>query len=114
MTTGPDDFPAHVKSSLMGASVTVPIKDGKLVSFCFVSTVLMSMGELTGVRRWERGRACGFWSSGRQSIQGMWWLQFRGKRHDGVCEHGAEMDEVKSWVSCFLKLPSYCYHGVIL
>ncbi|KAK0753136.1 hypothetical protein B0T18DRAFT_396072 [Schizothecium vesticola] len=27
---GPDDFPAHVKSSLMGASVTVPIKDGKL------------------------------------------------------------------------------------
>lgn len=37
MTIGPDDFPAHVKSSLMGASVTVPIKDGKLVSLCFGS-----------------------------------------------------------------------------
>ncbi|MBL4883139.1 MAG: YjbQ family protein [Planctomycetaceae bacterium] len=28
---GPDDMPAHVKSSLMGASVTVPIKSGQLV-----------------------------------------------------------------------------------
>lgn len=28
---GPDDMPAHVKSSLMGASVTVPINSGKLV-----------------------------------------------------------------------------------
>ena len=31
--TGPDDLPAHVKSALIGASVTIPIKDGKLVSF---------------------------------------------------------------------------------
>lgn len=28
---GPDDFPAHVKSSLIGTSVTIPIKNGKLV-----------------------------------------------------------------------------------
>lgn len=27
---GPDDMPAHIKSSLMGASVTVPITDGRL------------------------------------------------------------------------------------
>lgn len=27
---GPDDMPAHVKSSLMGASVTVPVKKGQL------------------------------------------------------------------------------------
>lgn len=27
---GPDDMPAHVKSSLMGASVTLPVQDGRL------------------------------------------------------------------------------------
>lgn len=27
---GLDDMPAHIKSSLMGASVTVPISDGRL------------------------------------------------------------------------------------
>ncbi|RDA86756.1 hypothetical protein CP532_4171 [Ophiocordyceps camponoti-leonardi (nom. inval.)] len=27
---GPDDMPAHVKTALIGASVTIPIKDGKL------------------------------------------------------------------------------------
>ncbi|KAI0128925.1 hypothetical protein BJ170DRAFT_352824 [Xylariales sp. AK1849] len=29
---GPDDMPAHIKSALVGASVTVPIKDGKLAT----------------------------------------------------------------------------------
>lgn len=29
---GSDDMPAHIKSALVGASVTIPIKDGKLVS----------------------------------------------------------------------------------
>jgi secondary thiamine-phosphate synthase enzyme len=29
---GPDDMPAHVKSALIGASVTVPITDGKLAT----------------------------------------------------------------------------------
>ena len=28
---GPDDMPAHVKASLMGASVIVPVRDGRLV-----------------------------------------------------------------------------------
>src|SRR6056297_3476088 len=28
---GPDDMPAHVKASMMGASVTVPIGDGRLL-----------------------------------------------------------------------------------
>ena len=27
---GPDDMPAHIKSALVGASVTVPVTDGKL------------------------------------------------------------------------------------
>ncbi|KAG6056257.1 hypothetical protein E4U32_005828 [Claviceps aff. humidiphila group G2b] len=29
---GPDDMPAHVKSVLVGASVTIPIQDGKLAT----------------------------------------------------------------------------------
>ncbi|HYC87002.1 MAG TPA: secondary thiamine-phosphate synthase enzyme YjbQ [Chryseosolibacter sp.] len=29
-TEGPDDMPAHIKSSLLGSSVTIPITDGKL------------------------------------------------------------------------------------
>ncbi|MFK7734723.1 MAG: secondary thiamine-phosphate synthase enzyme YjbQ [Pirellulaceae bacterium] len=28
---GPDDMPAHVKSSLLGASLQIPIRDGQLV-----------------------------------------------------------------------------------
>lgn len=28
---GPDDMPAHVKTSLMGSSVSVPVGDGKLL-----------------------------------------------------------------------------------
>jgi secondary thiamine-phosphate synthase enzyme len=27
---GPDDMPAHVKASLLGASITLPIRDGRL------------------------------------------------------------------------------------
>lgn len=27
---GPDDMPAHVKASMMGASVTIPVKNGRL------------------------------------------------------------------------------------
>lgn len=27
---GPDDMPAHVKASMIGSSVTVPIRDGRL------------------------------------------------------------------------------------
>jgi secondary thiamine-phosphate synthase enzyme len=28
---GPDDMPAHVKASLMGSSVSIPVEDGKLL-----------------------------------------------------------------------------------
>lgn len=28
---GPDDMPAHVKASMMGSSISVPIRDGKLL-----------------------------------------------------------------------------------
>ena len=28
---GPDDMPAHIKSSIIGNTVTIPIRDGKLV-----------------------------------------------------------------------------------
>lgn len=28
---GPDDMPAHVKASLLGSSVTIPVKDGQLL-----------------------------------------------------------------------------------
>jgi secondary thiamine-phosphate synthase enzyme len=28
---GPDDMPAHVKASLMGASLTIPVREGRLV-----------------------------------------------------------------------------------
>src|SRR6056297_3213940 len=27
---GPDDMPAHIKASLMGSSVTIPVRDGRL------------------------------------------------------------------------------------
>ncbi len=27
---GPDDMPAHLKAALLGASVTIPIKNGRL------------------------------------------------------------------------------------
>lgn len=29
-TEGPDDMPAHVKASLMGSSLSIPVTDGKL------------------------------------------------------------------------------------
>ncbi|OCK95026.1 uncharacterized protein K441DRAFT_610027 [Cenococcum geophilum 1.58] len=29
---GPDDMPAHIKTALIGSSITIPIKDGKLAT----------------------------------------------------------------------------------
>ncbi|KAI1854929.1 hypothetical protein JX265_002568 [Neoarthrinium moseri] len=52
---GPDDMPAHIKSALIGASVTVPIKDGKLVSGPDRTLQLQPV----------RGKESGIWSSGR-------------------------------------------------
>ncbi len=48
---GPDDMPAHVKSSLMGASVTVPIKSGKLVLGTWQGIYLCEHRNHAGPRR---------------------------------------------------------------
>jgi len=61
---GPDDMPAHVKASLLGSSVTVPIGDGRLLLGTWQgiylcehrnhggprSLVLTACGEQAGVR----------------------------------------------------------------
>ena len=39
---GADDMPAHVKATLMGASVTIPIRDGRL-----------ALGTWQGIYLWE-------------------------------------------------------------
>ena len=39
---GPDDMPAHVKASLMGSSVTIPVADGQL-----------QLGTWQGIYVWE-------------------------------------------------------------
>ncbi|ETS80017.1 hypothetical protein PFICI_07546 [Pestalotiopsis fici W106-1] len=54
---GPDDMPAHIKSALIGASVTIPIRDGKLAIGSRVTS-----------------QATGTW-------QGIWYLEFRAVRH---------------------------------
>ena len=49
---GPDDMPAHVKASLMGSSVTMPIGNGKLLLGTWQRLLLQSsqMARLLGVR----------------------------------------------------------------
>lgn len=57
---------AHIKSALVGASVTIPIKDGRLVSeagFYEPSTFFSLIGKATGT-----------W-------QGIWYLEFRASKH---------------------------------
>lgn len=48
---GPDDMPAHVKSSLMGASVTIPIHDGRLVLGTWQGIYLCEHRDHGGPRR---------------------------------------------------------------
>ena len=43
---GPDDMPAHVKASLMGSSVTIPVGDGELM-----------LGTWQGIYLWEHRQA---------------------------------------------------------
>jgi secondary thiamine-phosphate synthase enzyme len=67
---GPDDMPAHIKSALIGASLTIPIKDGKLVSLRNRShRILKAIRLLT-----HTSKATGTW-------QGIWYLEFRASRH---------------------------------
>lgn len=66
---GLDDMPAHVKSALIGASVTIPIKDGKMVRPCTVypqSCILNNCLQIS--------KATGTW-------QGIWHLEFRDAKH---------------------------------
>lgn len=48
---GPDDMPAHIKSSLMGASVTVPVQSGRLVLGTWQGLYLCEHRDHGGPRR---------------------------------------------------------------
>ncbi|MCL4154070.1 UNVERIFIED_CONTAM: hypothetical protein GTU68_002900, partial [Idotea baltica] len=48
---GPDDMPAHVKSSLFGASVTIPIADGRLKLGTWQGVYLCEHRDRGGSRR---------------------------------------------------------------
>ncbi len=48
---GPDDMPAHVKASLMGASVTVPLRDGRPALGTWQGIYLCEHRDRGGARR---------------------------------------------------------------
>ena len=48
---GPDDMPAHVKSSLLGASVSVPIRNGSLAFGMWQGIYLCEHRNCGGARR---------------------------------------------------------------
>ncbi len=48
---GPDDMPAHVKASMIGSSVTVPIKDGGLCLGTWQGIYLCEHRDRGGPRR---------------------------------------------------------------
>ena len=48
---GPDDMPAHVKASMIGCSVTVPIKDGRLALGTWQGIYLCEHRDRAGGRR---------------------------------------------------------------
>ena len=48
---GPDDMPAHVKSSLLGASVSIPISDGRLAFGTWQGIYLCEHRDRGGARR---------------------------------------------------------------
>jgi secondary thiamine-phosphate synthase enzyme len=48
---GPDDMPAHVKASLMGSSVMVPVRDGRLVLGTWQGIYLCEHRDSAGRRR---------------------------------------------------------------
>jgi secondary thiamine-phosphate synthase enzyme len=50
-TEGPDDMPAHVKSALVGSSVTVPIRDGRLHLGTWQGIYLCEHRDRAGPRR---------------------------------------------------------------
>ncbi|KAI1212858.1 uncharacterized protein F4807DRAFT_302176 [Annulohypoxylon truncatum] len=48
---GSDDMPAHIKSALIGASVTIPIKDGKLATGTWQGIWYLEFREMKHTRR---------------------------------------------------------------
>ena len=48
---GPDDMPAHVKASLLGFSVSVPIADGRLALGTWQGVYLCELRDSGGARR---------------------------------------------------------------
>jgi len=48
---GPDDMPAHVKASLMGASLTLPVRDGALALGTWQGICLCEHRDRGGPRR---------------------------------------------------------------
>jgi secondary thiamine-phosphate synthase enzyme len=48
---GPDDMPAHVKTSLVGTSVTVPVRDGRLCLGTWQGIFLCEYRDRGGPRR---------------------------------------------------------------
>ncbi|KAI1819293.1 UPF0047-domain-containing protein [Xylaria intraflava] len=48
---GSDDMPAHVKSALVGASVTIPIKDGKLATGTWQGIWYLEFRDMKHTRR---------------------------------------------------------------
>ena len=48
---GPDDMPAHVKASMLGSSITVPIKDGRLCLGTWQGIYLCEHRDRGGPRR---------------------------------------------------------------
>lgn len=48
---GPDDMPAHIKSSLLGASLLLPVRDGRLLLGAWQGIWLCEFREHGGSRR---------------------------------------------------------------
>ena len=48
---GPDDMPAHIKAAMLGSSVTVPIRDGKLALGTWQGIYLCEHRNHGGARR---------------------------------------------------------------
>lgn len=48
---GPDDMPAHVKASLLGASVSIPVSDGRLAVGVWQGITLCEHRDHAGPRR---------------------------------------------------------------
>jgi secondary thiamine-phosphate synthase enzyme len=48
---GPDDMPAHVKAAMLGSSVTIPVRDGRLVLGTWQGIYLCEHRNRAGRRR---------------------------------------------------------------